>query len=240
MSHLTQNHIKHASFELQNISGWQYGQKFMTIGRNALQFYVTPFRVHDQRIHIKGSDDIDACSKEVIHNELNEKQHVFCTYRTQKDFDADKCSKTWLNEFEGNPEKYDFKHSANRTETNPDQISDVIMKKTGERGFKYTVNFDGNGNWNCNCGHHKHNSTTCCKHINACIDYHCHEVAMIPREESGKSNPKWAPYTTTVLLSGCLVNREPIKMTFPGFTDIVWDLTEVLEVEPDTKRRRLL
>jgi hypothetical protein len=60
---------------------------------------------------------------------------------------------------------------------------------------------------------------------------------MVPREKNGKANPKWLPYTTTALLTGCLLHRKPVKRAFPGYTDIVTDLSEE-EEEPSRKKRR--
>ena len=225
MSHLSHNHLKKGSFELKVVNGWQYGQGFQKIDEmGAQQFYVDPFRVGNQCIRVNCCEELDCITNEVVKTYMCEKHHVFRTYTSQKDFDSDKSTKTWLNEFEINPEKYDFKHSVNRTLDNPDQISDVIMNETGKKGFKYTVKYDGNGQWECNCQHYHNHPGKCCKHINACVDYYCLEIAMVPREKNGKANPKWLPYTTRFALSGCLLNRAPVYTAFPGFTDIVWDL----------------
>jgi hypothetical protein len=238
MSHLTANHIKSGSFELVNSSGWQYGQSFPKIeGMVKQSFYVDPFCVIQQRLLIKSSQDIDCVTGKVETTPVNETQHVFRNYINQKDFDSDKGNKTWLEEFENYPSKYGFEHTANRTVDNPDRITDVIMKETGLPGFKYTVNYDGEGHWECNCQHHHKHPNTCCKHINAAIDYYCLEVAMTPREQDGKATPKWAPYTTTALLTGCLLHRKPVKRAFPGYTDIVTDLSEE-EEEPSRKKRK--
>lgn len=228
MSHCSENQLKYGSFELRFVNGWQYGQGFQKIqGMEAQQFYVEPFRVINQCIHVNCCQHFDCVTQSVIKTETDEKQHVFRTYTSQKDFDSDKSTKTWLNEFENNPEKYGFKHSVNRTMNNPDQISDVIMNETGTKGFKYTVKYDGNGQWECNCQHYHNHPGKCCKHINACVDYYFFEIAMVSRETTnGKSNPKWAAYTTKFALRGCLLNREPYMTTFPGFTDVVWDLFE--------------
>jgi len=226
MSHLSHNHLKHGSFELKVVNGWQYGQGFQKIeGMVKQSFYVDPFCVIQQRLLIKSSQDLDCVTGNVETTPVNEIQHVFRKYINQQDFDSDKGNKTWLEEFEKNPSKYGFEHTPTRTVDNPDRITDVIMKETGLPGFKYTVNYDGEGHWECNCQHHKHHPNTCCKHINAAIDYYCLEVAMVPREKNGKANPKWLPYTTRFALSGCLLNRAPVYTAFPGFTDIVWDLS---------------
>lgn len=238
MSHLTANHIKLASFELVNSSGWQYGQSFpKPEGMEKQSFYVGPFFVISQRLRIKCSQDLDCVTGKVETNSVNETQHVFRKYINQKDFDSDKGNKTWLGEFEKNPSKYGFEHTPNRTAAKPDRITEVIMKETGQKGFQYTVNYDGEGHFQCNCQHYKHHPNTCCKHINAAIDYHCFEIAMTPREQdvNGKANPKWAPYTTTAMLTGCLLNTKPVKRTFMGFTDIVTDLRNE---EPSRKKRR--
>ena len=240
MSHLTANHIKMGSFELVNSSGWQYGQSFPKIeGMVKQSFYVDPFCVIQQRLRIKSSQDLDCVTGKVETNSVNKTQHVFRKYINQKDFDSDKGNKTWLEEFEKNPSKYGFEHTPNRTAAKPDRITEVIMKETGLPGFKYTVNYDGEGHFQCNCQHHKHHPNTCCKHINAAIDYYCLEVAMTPREQNGKETPKWAPYTTTAMLTGCLLHRKPVKRAFPGYTDIVIDLSEEGEEEPSRKKRRI-
>jgi len=239
MSHLTENHIKLASFELVDSSGWQYGQSFPKVeGMKKQSFYVDPFYIISQRLQIKCSQDLDCVTGKIETNLVNETQHVFRNYKNQKDFDSEKGSKTWLEEFETNPLKYGFEHTPKRTAEKPDRMEDVIMKETGQKGFQYTVNYDGEGHWECNCFHHEHHPNTCCKHINAAIDYYCWEVGMTPRDQSinGKANPKWAPYTTTTMLTGCLLNRKSVKRTFPGFTDIVTDLRE--EEEYSRKRRR--
>lgn len=239
MSHLSDAHIKFGNFELRYSNGWQYGQQFETLeGRSPHRFYVDPFRVLNQCIHVTRSDDTDCVSGDVIQNKVDEKHHVFRKYTSQKDFDKDKGSAAWLKEFEAHPEKYGFTHTSNRTATNPDSISEVIMNETGKAGFKYTVEHE-NGHWKCNCHHYQNNPTSCCKHINACLDYHCLEVSMVPRECQYK--PKWSAYTTTYIINGCLLNRTPQKMIFPGFTDIVIDLAEEeTECERPRKKRKTI
>jgi len=240
MSHLTANHIKVASFELVDSSGWQYGQSFPNVEGMAKQsFYVDPFCVISQRLRIKSSQDLDCVTGKVETNSVNKTQHVFRKYINQKDFDSDKGNKTWLEEFEKNPSKYDFEHTPNRTAAKPDRITEVIMKETGLPGFKYTVNYDGEGHWECNCQHHKHHPNTCCKHINAAIDYYCLEVAMTPREQNGKETPKWAPYTTTALLTGCLLNTKPVKRTLPVNTNTRKDMSEEKKKKLSRKKRKI-